>query len=854
MRKKLLSLFLSLCFIIASAPALSVSAAEVEDNSGVSKKIALLSALGIVNDMNLVEFEADRTVVKKAFYSAVYNIMSDEVQTDTKLISLLNNYQIRVSEAELRDNIKRSEALSAAVCLLGYTYTAPSAADILDVANQLGITRYVSGNLDEYITVGEMVNLIYGVVEEDMLTVSVNSTNGRFGFTRLQDITPLNYYRDIYLVKGYVNKNSYASVVDDTPALKGYVYIDSEALAVGKTNAADYLGMPVVSYVKYNDDKEGTLLYIVPNNKYVTVIDVPANEIISVDDEVTKIEYEYGDKAKTAKLSNVVKVIFNGKNYGEYTKKDLMPEVGSIELIDSNNDRIIDVVNVKSYQTILVNYVSDYSKTVISKYNDPSVLNLDPHLNEIIIEKNGAVAALTDIKPNDILLVAASKGTTDGIIRVLASDRQAFLKITSADYTEKELYADSEIYKLSAAFIRAISDKDIVIAKEFVPGSEYILYLDAFGNVAFAVSQAGKIYLYTMRIWADADADSYGMKALNMEGTWKAYEWDEKIKVDDIEDKTISKSQRREKAYDLLGKGAFVPQLLRVEMTVDGKIKSIETAEAKAGYDENKFTKYSMDRERIFTTEVMSFGGDVYVTNDTKVILAPKTPTLNEEDYQVANNSWFKMDKWYMVDAYDIDKFYRASVVFYRPKEEKNLSGELYYITKVSTVVVDESERTKIECLYKGSPVEFVTAYGNKEGGLKAGNVIQIETNLMGEVKYHGVYAEVTSQIVPVYPPKNDPAKMHAGMAKAAGIVKEVGIAENMLLVNCGGTGAAGEHTTEPNARFKFIGMTTCYLFDGDAKEKIKAISSSDIKPGDNVYIFISYTRVSSVYVMRNVK
>lgn len=78
MDKKIISLFLSFCLMLMALPVLAESTAESAVSDASKRKIAELSALGILNNMNVVEFEAERTVVKKVFYSALYRIMTDE--------------------------------------------------------------------------------------------------------------------------------------------------------------------------------------------------------------------------------------------------------------------------------------------------------------------------------------------------------------------------------------------------------------------------------------------------------------------------------------------------------------------------------------------------------------------------------------------------------------------------------------------------------------------------------------------------------------------------------------------------------------------------------------------------------
>lgn len=856
MRKKFISFILIFVFALASVPAFAAEEAADETAVQENKKVSELSALGILKDMSLVEFEPERTVVKKVFYSAVYNIMTDEEESDAAVISFLNKYNIKIDEAEFRDNLKREEALSAVVCMLGYSYSAPEADILAEAANQLGLRKYITGELSKDITVGEMVNLLYAAVSEDMLTISVSTSNGRFGFERVKDVTPLNYYRDIYMVKGYVNKNGYASIVDNTPAAKGYVYIDDEDFSAGVTNAADYIGMLVISYVQYDEDEEGTILYIAPNDKYVTVTKLDAEDIISVDSGVKNIEYEYGDKVKTAKLSSVVKVIFNGKNYGDYTQEDLMPDIGSLELIDSDNDRTIDVVNVKSYKTVLVNYVSAYSKTVVSKYNDPAAVSLDEDENETVIEKNGKEIEVSEIKPNDVLLVAQSKSGSDEIIKVLVSDKQTSEKITGIDYAEKEMTAGNTSYKISQNYLDAMENEEITFANKPDIGKNYCLYLDAFGNVAYAVLQDGKIYLYTTKIWQNDGDDTYGMKALNTEGIWKSYAWAEKVRLNGSVpqltngDEIVSRGNSAlykiltETGVDSSEKAQFAPQLLRVEFNSDGEIKSIETAEASNVYSENKFTKYDMARDRIYMNDGMTFGCDVYGTKETKVFILPTDSNAGEDQYQITNMSWFQLDKWYQVSAYDIDKFYRTPLIAYK-SDAKKVGNTFYFIQNISSVLVEDEERTSVECLIKGDKAELVTASGYTLPEVKVGDVIRISTNINGEITYAEVYTDINKEFKAEYPSVTDPTKIHASLAFASGIVKEIGISEEMFLADCG---------LETPARFKFLGTTQCYLYDGKEKEKLRAVTPSDISPGDRVYVYISYAKANIVYAVRNLK
>jgi len=833
--KKLISL---LC-VVMTALMIPLSAVHAADNR--ASKLDLLTQLGICKDMSLVEFKEYNTVTKKSFYISIYNIMTDEEETDEKIISYLKRYNINIDEFTLRDNITREEALSATVSMLGYTYKSLRGDELHKVATQLGVRGYVKGELSENITLGEVVDLLSGAIEADMIMFEFKGSGAGYSYKIVNDVTPLAHYKDIHYVKGTVNKNSYASIIDDTPAYKGYVQIDNEAMLVGSSNAGSYIGLPVKAYVQYDSDDEGTIVYIAPNENNVTVTKVNSENIVDVDSAITYIEYEESETySRTEKLqiSRTVKVIFNGENYSEYTKKDLMPGIGYVELIDINRDETIDIINVESYKTVLVNYVSQYSMTVVNKYSNPATVKLDSDNREVTIKKDGESVDITAIKPNDILLVAESKAA-DGNVRVLISDKQENVFVTSMT-AENELYAGEKIYKLSGDYIVETKDE----MSEFkLPGvgNNYVLYLDDFGNIAYAVSSDDKIYIYAKKVFQDDSGDEYYMKGFTTEGTWEKYKLSKKIKV-------ISggmTSQGDSQAYKTLGEENFVPQLLRVEFNSDGELQLVETAVDVETSDENVFTRYAMERDRIYQPNGRTFGCDIYLENEAKVFIVP-TDKNRETDYAISTASYFSLDKWYKVEAYDIDDFYSTDVAVYQTDAKVVRKSDRYYVTKKYKAVVDEDVRDVINCIYKGKNVELVAADGWELSNVNVGDVIVLTTNMKGEIAYSEVYKKVADDITREYPSLTDPTKIHGGIAFAAGYVEKIDGEKGMFTVDCGNS---------LPARFKQDSAVKYYLYDGNNRtEKVTLISLADVEPEDAIYIFLSYSKLEEVYVMRNVE
>ena len=87
MKKNFLTVILSLSMVLSMLIPASVSAsADVSD-----KQMTRLAGLGIIKDMSSVEFKPEKTVAKLTFYTSIYNFMTDEEETEEKIISHLKN-------------------------------------------------------------------------------------------------------------------------------------------------------------------------------------------------------------------------------------------------------------------------------------------------------------------------------------------------------------------------------------------------------------------------------------------------------------------------------------------------------------------------------------------------------------------------------------------------------------------------------------------------------------------------------------------------------------------------------------------------------------------------------------------
>ena len=149
----------------------------------------------------------------------------------------------------------------------------------------------------------------------------------------------------------------------------------------------------------------------------------------------------------------------------------------------------------------------------------------------------------------------------------------------------------------------------------------------------------------------DDTDESYGIKFFNGEGVWQQASFADNVKLNG---KTFTKttngvSQKGDTAvYDYLstmtldesGSSKFEPQLVRIEYNSDREVKNIDIAENVKVPNETKFTKYAMDRQRIYQPTGKTFGCDIFMEDTTKVFIIP-TDKTNESNYAIKTASYF---------------------------------------------------------------------------------------------------------------------------------------------------------------------------------------------------------------------
>ena len=195
---------------------------------------------------------------------------------------------------------------------------------------------------------------------------------------------------------------------------------------------------------------------------------------------------------------NELTIIYNNKLVNTETHpltlSDLMPEVGSIGIIDAYQDSSIDVVWVNTYETYVVGSrsFSTTPKRITDKFRtvDESPTPLELEINDtdpaaiINIKQNGQEIETTAIPQNAILTVTKSKcGTNLDITVERPTTSTKTLKSVRTENGVKKSFtmSDNVEYTLSDYYINYVDD-----TLEYENGDNLTLYLNSRNEVIWA--------------------------------------------------------------------------------------------------------------------------------------------------------------------------------------------------------------------------------------------------------------------------------------------------------------------------------------------------------------------------------
>ncbi len=465
--KKLLCAALSLimvvsCFATAvmADEATGTRFSDVTSDQLYANAVNTLSLMGIINGYEDGTFKPDQNVTRAEFSAMLMRTLKlghlgdksaaglpfsdiDDNNSDINWaipnintcysMGIINGYDDGTFKPSA--NVAFEEAVKMIICTLGYGTDAdvsksPWYVDYMDAATRTGIVKVASrlGAAGTPATRACIAQLLYdslevGLIESGMITEKTILSD-YLGYRKCTGIIASNGTTsltspDVNLRDDEIQIYAYE---EDTKQYETHTYTTTDE------TLKDRLGYEIEFYYASDGSSLRTLMIsVLQESKTLTI---NAANIEPSDTTETVIEYyedRDADRTKRASLEVENVVIYNSKLYGsnEYASRfdtSMIPDVGSITLIDSDNDSKYDIVNIEAYKLYYVssrststyeivdNVLSDASKNKI-------ILNKDNDKNLTIVNESGNDVNFSSIAVNNIVALAESNNNGGVVVR-----------------------------------------------------------------------------------------------------------------------------------------------------------------------------------------------------------------------------------------------------------------------------------------------------------------------------------------------------------------------------------------------------------------------------------------------------
>lgn len=728
MIKKIIAYLLTVSMLFSMA-VVNVNAEEVsaERVTKFENAVTLLTELGAISG---TEFKFESEITKGQFVDILAKIIpvSDgqaepvfgDVDSSHKYFKVIQGFAEagyingHAGNFEPDRAITYNEALYIILNTMGYAdfmeLVADYAAGGWQIASKLDLNTKNKGAI-----AGDIFYLLYQSLSTDMFDIA-GMKSGSFVFETNPDKSLLETYHNIDVETGILESNGRVSINGQFVATDGKIVVDGEV---------------------YDYDKRCTILpgcevdvfYDIDSDDVLCVVATAENEIIEIKYEQIekfkdmKYTYKVDGKTKTLKLTSGADIVINNELVTKIDNDSMIPENGTVIIIDNGVENGYDVVYVNSYVSFVVKSVvtndtwgSLYWKVeeeVKKENNSISYEKVDKKINvdleenvPIIRDANGNTLKFTDIKVGMVVSVLTyAKGTDTYASEIVTSNA-----VVSGELSK--IYQDDPSYLVIDGTKYYVSASSEYIVKNLAPQGNMTFYLDFMGNIVNVdVAGSGSMaygYILDGRLTQNDDyEDCIELKLLSEIGSIiKYYLCPDKIYIDGA---NYGKDYDPETLFidKFVSGGVVKEQLIRYDVNDDREISKIDFAEKISNFtgtssvDNRLFENYSTewDSEKsnayaYYYKTAKNFAGYVPVDENTIIFKIP-SPDLEEdslpEDYQVIRGISKLNTGRYHIKSYTLgEDSMTASVIILANNMARYPDNPAFVVVKNVKMMLDE--------------------------------------------------------------------------------------------------------------------------------------------------------------------
>lgn len=598
-------------------------------------------------------------------------------------------------------NVSYEEALKMIVATLGYSLDVsgtPWYGEYVAQAGRLGITdvAYTLGKVETPATRACIAQMLYDTLEVNLVEKD-----------EVTKKTILTDYLGYQKGRGRIASNGDSSLMAPDVLLRdnevqimelnsnaGYTY------RVTEDDVKNYLGHEIEYYYKENGDGSRDLVLYVVQNSNELVIDADTIEPSSSNNAQIRYYSENSQGRTTvANLAADSIVLYNGKLYGPTTAASrfdvsMIPQVGSVKLLDANLDGRYDVINIESY---VVYYVSSKVSSEYSIIDDLTkvggdkklILNVNDNSKKTsIVNTNGSEMDYSSIGVGNIICLAESNAANGGeILRkaVVVSDSVSGTITSFESGSSITIGSTKYSYSKAAPWMNGLSS--IMPEPQIQESGTY--YKDINGDIVAYKKNATVENVYYGYIMGMRDSDSAfdetkEVRILNQNGNVSTVLLTNDVKIYDgntISVSSVAEAEARLEAAaaaqnkDSHGGTASVHQVVKyttrntAKGTILDKVYVAESVNAGATAQNDKLYFYNAVNGAMEVTynsaskQLTTAGGVGLGINGATVFVVPSNRGSYEDYAKKSVSDVFKNKQKYFVEAYDVSKTNNAKIV-----------------------------------------------------------------------------------------------------------------------------------------------------------------------------------------------
>ncbi len=404
-------------------------------------------------------------------------------------------------------------------------------AGYVKMAGELDLLKNAPGSNDVASERGVVIKMVYNALLADYKDI-VKYENGTPVYEAKETLSEAKF--DLVEQKGVLMGTAKTSV-SGVDIQDGHIEIlpDEESKAVlyacELTGLEDYIAQTITYYYKENSGLTPEVLAV--------TYDASKTDVVETDVEDIETLSGFNDNAGVIKLEGVAKkkdctdatIIYNGKVVTEAQMAEndmddlLLPEVGSLKLVDSDDDDVYDIVFVDSYETVIVSSASAERLTAVASAatedeigaTQPYSLNLDDSEDRVVtVKREGMDVKLRNLKKNDVASIKRSLDNT--VVDIVVTGKNMTGKATgvSTRLDATRITVDGEKYDVAN-----------IAVDDIKTGVEAIFYFDQFDRIAYieaasadGMLQSGEKYGWIIDCYESEDGNDYVVNMFTTDG------------------------------------------------------------------------------------------------------------------------------------------------------------------------------------------------------------------------------------------------------------------------------------------------------------------------------------------------